>query len=285
MSAELTEVTTRLDSVRQLRAVVTTMRGIAAARAQDGRAKLPAIRTYGEIVSAALADVAGLSPYIPAPVAGGRLAGHRGIILFCAEHGFAGAFSERVLEAALTLAPDALLFVVGSRGTIAAEERRARPALSIPMASHTGAVTITARRVAEALYNRFIAAELDRVDIVLMRSDPGRRPAIEIRQLLPLDLGRFRRARIAGPPMTYLRPELLMEKLVGDYFFAELVEVAMESFASENAARLETMSAARRNIDEVLERLTARERQLRQEAITAELLDIVAGSPTISVRY
>jgi F-type H+-transporting ATPase subunit gamma len=59
----------------------------------------------------------------------------------------------------------------------------------------------------------------------------------------------------------------------------------MESFASENAARLETMSAARRNIDEVLERLTARERQLRQEAITAELLDIVAGSPTISVRY
>ena len=176
MSAEFTEVTTRLDSVRQLRAVVTTMRGIAAARAQDGRAKLPAIRTYGEIVSAALADVAGLSPYIPAPVAGGRLAGHRGIILFCAEHGFAGAFSERVLEAALTLAPDASLFVVGSRGVIAAQERRTRPTLSIHMASHAGAVTTTARRVAEALYDRFITVELDRVDIVLMRSDPGRRP-------------------------------------------------------------------------------------------------------------
>ena len=59
----------------------------------------------------------------------------------------------------------------------------------------------------------------------------------------------------------------------------------MESFASENAARLETMSAARRNIDEVLERLTARERQLRQESITAELLDIAAGSGTTSLPY
>ncbi len=285
MSAELAEVTTRLDSVRQLRAVVTTMRGIAAARAQEGRAKLAAIRAYADIISAALAATAGLLPDTDAPAARGRAVRERGIILFCAEHGFAGAFSERVFEAALSLAPDASLFVVGSRGVIAAEERRTRPALSIPMASHPGAVTLTARRVAEALYDRFITAELDRVDIVLMRSDPGRRPAIEVRQLLPLDLGHFRPAQTAGSPMTYLRPELLMEKLVGEYFFAELVNAAMESFASENAARLETMSAARRNIDEVLEDLTTRERQLRQEAITAELLDIVAGSPTISLRY
>src|SRR6266852_6937242 len=68
------------------------------------------------------------------------------------------------------------MFVVGSRGVIAAEERRIRPALFMPMASHAGAVTITARRLAEALYDRFTAAELDRLDIVLMRSDPGRRP-------------------------------------------------------------------------------------------------------------
>jgi F-type H+-transporting ATPase subunit gamma len=153
----------------------------------------------------------------------------------------------------------------------------------MPTASHSGAVTITARRVADALYDRFVTAELDQVDIVLMRSDPGRRPVIEARQLLPLDLDRFRPAQTTGPPpMTYLQPELLMEKLVGEYFFAELIDAAMESFASENAARLETMSAARRNIDEVLEKLTARQRQLSQEAITEELLDILAGS---SLRY
>ena len=285
MSAELAEVTTRLDSITQLRAVVTALRGIAAARAQEGRAKLAGVRAYAEIVSAALADAAGLLREPDVPAARGRPVRRRGIILFCAEHGFAGAFSERVLEAALAISSDALLFVVGSRGVIAAEERRIRPALSMPMASHSGAVTITARRVAEALYDRFVTAALDRVDIVLMRSDPGRRPVIEARRLLPLDLGRFRPAETASPPMTYLQPELLMEKLVGEYFFAELVDAAMETFASENAARLETMSAARRNIDEVLEGLTTQQRQLRQEAITEELLDIVAGSPTISLRY
>ena len=285
MSAELTEARTRLDSVRELRAVVTALRGIAAARAQEGRSKLIGVRAHAEIVSGALTDAGKLLPDTDAPAARGRPVRHRGIILFCAEHGFAGAFAERILDAALALTPDASMFVVGSRGVIAAEERRIHPALFIPMASHAGAVTVTARRLAEALYDRFIAAELARVDLVLMQSDPGRRPAIEVRQLLPLDLGRFRAKQTAKPPMTYLRPELLMEKLVGEYFFAELVDAAMESFASENAARLETMSAARRNIDEVLERLTARERQLRQESITAELLDIAAGSGTTSLPY
>jgi F-type H+-transporting ATPase subunit gamma len=233
VSAELAEVTTRLESIRQLQAVVTTLRGIAATRAQEGRAKLAGVRAYADIVSAALADAAELLLDTDAPAARGRPAGQRGIILFCAEHGFAGAFSERVLEAALALAPDASLFVVGSRGVIAAEERRTRRALLIPMASHAGAVTVTARRVAEALHDRFIADELAEVDLVLMRSDPGRRAAIEVRQLLPLDMGRFHPAQTARPPMTYLGPELLMEKLVGEYFFAELVDAAMEALPAK----------------------------------------------------
>jgi F-type H+-transporting ATPase subunit gamma len=52
----------------------------------------------------------------------------------------------------------------------------------------------------------------------------------------------------------------------------------MESFASENGARLAAMQSAREKLDERLSDLQALERRLRQEQITGELLEIVTGT-------
>ena len=57
---------------------------------------------------------------------------------------------------------------------------------------------------------------------------------------------------------------------------------AMESFASENGARLATMEAARANIDKKLDDLAQDERQRRQDEITTELLDIVTGAEAVA---
>ena len=52
-----------------------------------------------------------------------------------------------------------------------------------------------------------------------------------------------------------LPPRRLIEQLVGEYVFAELALAALESFASENAARLATMESARVNIEDKLDEL------------------------------
>ena len=51
--------------------------------------------------------------------------------------------------------------------------------------------------------------------------------------------------------------------------------------ASEQAARLASMQAAERNIEERLEEMQAQYRRRRQQAITEELLDVVAGFETL----
>lgn len=53
---------------------------------------------------------------------------------------------------------------------------------------------------------------------------------------------------------------------------------ALESFASENAARLEIMASARLNIDQKLDELSGQERLLRQEQITAEVQEVTSGA-------
>jgi len=65
--------------------------------------------------------------------------------------------------------------------------------------------------------------------------------------------------------------------LLREWFFVELFRVCTESLASEHASRLLAMQAAERYITDRLADLNTVYRQQRQEAITSELLDVVAG--------
>ena len=56
-----------------------------------------------------------------------------------------------------------------------------------------------------------------------------------------------------------------------------------ESFASENASRLQFMQGADHSICDKVEGLTRSSRQLRQEHITSELLEVVAGADAVRV--
>jgi F-type H+-transporting ATPase subunit gamma len=71
--------------------------------------------------------------------------------------------------------------------------------------------------------------------------------------------------------------ERLFAALMRQYFFVSLYRALAESLASENASRLAAMQGAEKNIADRLAELQEQFRQQRQTAITAELLDIVAG--------
>jgi len=145
------------------------------------------------------------------------------------------------------------------------------------MASQADGVSTIARHTADALYAAFLEKRFRRAEVVFSR-DSGGAAGVVRRQLLPLDLHALRVRRKGPPPLTNLEPGRLVERLVAEYVFAELALAALESFASENAARLQNMEAARLNIDQKLEDLSGQERLLRQEEITAEVQDVVAGA-------
>ena len=156
MAERLADIVTQIQNVRQLEAVVTAMRGIAASRAQQGRSLLAGVKAYTDVVSGAIGQALSLVPAdqwttsAPTPSRSGR----RGLILFCAEQGFAGAFSERVLDAVMRDLEGATSFLVGTRGAAVANERGIRPAWTGSLATHVGAIPSFANRLADALYER-----------------------------------------------------------------------------------------------------------------------------------
>ena len=277
MAERLADLAAQIEGVRQLDSVVSAMRGIAASRAQSGRALLPGIDAHARVVSRAIGAALNLSPPDGASTERDRSAG-RGLIVFCAEQGFVGAFSERVLDRVAGEPPGTTILLIGTRGDALARERGMAPAWTSPMASNANAVPGLAGRLADALYERISEDGLASVDVVYSRMADGSGIAIERRSLLPLDYRQFQRPIERRTPLTNLAPAILIQRLAAEYIYAQLCRAAMQAFEAENEARMLAMGSAHINIQRKLEDLGHLERRLRQQEITAEVLELATGA-------
>ncbi len=277
MTERLTDIVAQIQNIRQLEAVVTAMRGIAASRAQKGRSLLAGIEAYTEVISHAIGRALGLLATDEMMTSRATRAGC-GLILFCAEQGFAGAFSERVLDAAAHDLGGTTNLVIGTRGMTVASERGIKIAWTAPMPSHVDAIPGFANRLADALYDYVADGTIATVDIVFSRSTAGGGIDIDRHSLLPIDFARFARPIEPQTPLTTLEPELLLERLAAEYVYAQLCEAAMHAFEAENEARMTAMASAKTNIETKLTALSQRERQVRQDEITTEIVELAAGA-------
>ncbi|MDN3564128.1 FoF1 ATP synthase subunit gamma [Paeniroseomonas aquatica] len=272
MTERLGDIGGRIEGIRQLGAVVNAMRGIAAARARQARDQLAAVDSYAASIAAAIGHALALAP--PAhPSASRKLA----LILFCAEQGFAGAFSERVLDAVGADLATSAVFLIGTRGASVAAERGVAIGWSGAMPSHSPGVPKLADGIAEVIYDRILRGEIDQVDAVFSQWEPGHGTHVERQRLLPFDAARMPYPADSNPPLITLPPDVLLRALTADFVHAQLCKAALHAFAAENEARMTAMASARNQIERRLAELQARQRLVRQEEITAEIIELAAG--------
>ena len=282
MSGKLAEVESRIGTVHQLEAVISAMRGAAAARSREARSRLDGIRAYAAAIGGAIGQALALAPDPDPQPRQSRSPQRHVLIVLCSEQGFAGSFNERVLDAAehhLEAAGSELL-VAGDRGAMVAAERGFVFDWSAPMVTHVEEVPRLAGEISDVLYSRLEKDQVTRVTVI--HAVPGPSASIEIveRALLPFDFARFKVVPRSIPPITTSPPEQLLVQLADEYVYAELCEEVMLSFAAENEARMAAMIAARSNVARKLDELVASFRRLRQEEITGEIIELSAGSIT-----
>jgi len=270
---QLANLRSRIGSLRELRNVIHAMRGLAVARVQQAQAALAGTRIYCLTVVSAIGRAALLLHGHESVGGRGDEPGHGITIVICSEHGFVGAYNERVIgklqEAG---ASGREIGIVGRRGANLARELGIEFAWELPMATHVSGVGAVARRIVGRLKNA------DIVTVISSFYRTGGRFEIAQRPVLPLDPRLLESGKAGSVPLHHLEPLHLLADLGGEYVLAEILHAIMEAMASENMARLSVMRAAEDNISDKLAGLGARERVLRQEEITSELLDIVTGA-------
>jgi F-type H+-transporting ATPase subunit gamma len=276
----LSKIQSDIGSMDGLLDIVGAMRSLAGMRVQESQHALPGIRSYADSMATAIGSALLLMPQPVTEAHQGH--GRRTVILCMAEHGFVGGFNERMLAAAdATLNPSDMLFVLGSRGAALAYERGRKIAWTRPMATRLAGAPDAVNSLTSELYARIARGEIARVEVMFARYRQGAASTIEHRLLLPLDTPSLAAKSARQVPLHNFAPRPLLEKLMADYVFALLTEAAVESIASENAARFAAMESAHDNVSKKLAGLQENARQARQTEITSELLDLMTGAEAL----
>jgi F-type H+-transporting ATPase subunit gamma len=276
VTERLAETTRRIANLHQLEAVVTAMRGISASRAHQARSLLPGLRAHTLVVAGAIGQALSLAPDTPQPLT--RRTRRGAVIVFCADQGFVGAFNERMLDAAASGAAGKDIFLIGARGVALAGDQGIALAWHTSTVPHPSLVATLAGRITDALYKWLSDQAGHLVEVIVPTWSAAGGVVAERRSLLPFDYRRFAVPISCQSPLITLPPATLLARLAEEYVFAELCEAALTAFSAENEARVAAMLAAKSNLENMGFELQALERQIRQEEITAEVLELRLGA-------
>lgn len=277
----------RIDTTRDLRGIVRTMKSLSAVSIRQYEQAVTALRDYRRTIDRGLQVVLGAEDARPlgATAADGRTAA----VIFGSDHGLCGRFNQDIVRFALERLDargierrEARFVVAGLRAAVRLEAEGVRPSPALALAGAVEGLDETARTLLLEIDAARAEQGVERVLVFYNRRSAGATAKPQAIQLLPLEprwvahLARRPWPSRRLPGFTLPREELLAA-LVRQHLFISLFRAGAESAASEHATRLAAMQAAERNIDEHLDEMNGAYRQRRQALITEELLDVVAG--------
>jgi len=279
--AELRELQRKLDSTESLREIVNAMRNLAAIYVRRAEGTVEAIRPYGETVQTAL-HVA-----LDRLGAGGLRAreGRTVALVFGSDQGLCGAYNERIVRAAVefteTRGGTVDVIAVGQRGSNILSLRGVEPILTAPAPTSLEGIESQVAELAADAFEAYSRVRGSEMFFIYSAYEGMGRFRENVRSVLPPrreQLERPPEGRFRYEPILTAPPADLVVRLSEEYFFIELYRALLESHASENGARLASMTAASSNIEENLTELRKDYQSARQDAITQELLDVVGGA-------
>lgn len=238
------------------------------------------------------ADLQIESPYVKA-----RELKRVAIVVFSSNTSLCGAFNANVIKMLMqtlgeyrTLGQDnILIFPVGKKVDEAVKRMGFHPQEISPTLSDKPSYQ-EAAALAHQLMEMYVAGEVDRVELIYHHFKSVGVQILLRETYLPIDLTRAmeedeqeqqqkEEAReVVNDYIVEPSPEELIAQLIPTVLSQKLFTAAMDSNASEHAARTLAMQVATDNANELIQDLTKQYNKSRQQAITNELLDIVGGS-------
>jgi F-type H+-transporting ATPase subunit gamma len=272
----------------ELQSVVKTMKALAGVNIRQCERAAEAVAQYSRAIEQGLRIALGRIPAVAVtPQRAER--SPVGAIVFGSDQGMCGQLNDRVVDYATRALrklgyrhKDQSIVAVGMRAAAQLESagRIAEGTVEVPssVAGINTAVEEVLHRIEEWHFSRGIQT------VVLFYARPvsGAWYRIHGQRLLPVDEEWINSIK-ARPwpshmiPMFTMGEMQLFQALIREYLFVSLFRALADSLASENASRLASMQVAERNIEERLRALTTESQQLRQTAITSELLEIVSA--------
>jgi F-type H+-transporting ATPase subunit gamma len=282
--ASLKDIRRRIRATKSMQQIFKALEMVSAAKLRRAQQRAQASTPYAEKITQMLANLAGAASELDHPLFKAREVRTTALVVITADRGFAGAYTTAILrhaEARLREAPKGAiqLVVVGKKGRDYLR-RRGYPILSAHADLPGEASLDFARQLTQELTDRFIAGEVDRVELMYSHFVNAMVRRIRTEVFLPVGGQDGAEAKDRG---TIFEPdaETLFAELLPRYATAKLYAALADALASEHSARMVAMGSARKNAGELVDSLTLTRNRLRQAAITREIAELVGGAEAL----
>lgn len=277
----------KISTIENLKSVVRTMKSLSAVSIRQYETAEAAIAEYHRTIELGFQVVLRVNPQIAKPT---KDRGEPvGVIVFGSDYGLCGRFNTLVAGFALSgldaegIAHDGChCLAIGTRVMEKLEARGLRPQQCFRLPSTVNGLADFANALILEIDKWREQNECERTLMFYNRRETMQRTAPRMARLLPIDQ-RYLNAlahhpwEARGLPTFSMDADVLLSALLRQHLFMSIFRAGAESLAAEHAARLASMQSAERNIAEKLDEMNAEYRRIRQNAITAEIQDIVAG--------
>jgi alternate F1F0 ATPase F1 subunit gamma len=269
----------RVKTFEDIHDIVNAMKAYAGLNIRKTEQYISTVRTFEQNVFYALAGLIAGFPVMTIPE---QSEGRRVLIVFGSDQGLCGAYNDRLAEAVSKVlkAGDAL-FIVGRRLKSAVERKELRIADFTESAVSVEGIRDKMETLLVKI--RAVYSEADFFNLaVVFTSIIENRAEIIIDRILPPDMKKIRNVEVPlKRPLLYLNPDVLFEKLVREILYISVYRCYIEAIRSENWHRIRSMESASENITKNITDIEVSRKYLRQEEITAEILEILGGSRLI----
>ena len=295
--ASLKEVKTRINSVKSTRKITSAMKMVASAKLHKAQGAIENMLPYQKKLNKILTTFLSADLPIESPYVQEREVKRVAIVVFSSNTSLCGAFNANVIKMMMqtigefrTLGQDnILIFPVGKKVDEAAKRMGFKPQ-EVSSTLSDKPTYQEAAELAHRLMDLYVAGEVDRVEIIYHHFKSMGVQILLRETYLPINLTNVvseedreneeevQENEIANDYIIEPNAEELIASLIPTVLSQKIFTAAVDSNASEHAARTLAMQVATDNANELIQDLTKQYNKSRQQAITNELLDIVGGS-------
>ena len=288
--ANLKEVRTRIESVNSTKQITSAMKMVAASKLRKSQNAIMSLRPYAEKFSEmlALTTVNGQQSTVFAEV---REDGKILIIPLSSNKGLCGVFNANVIRATMNLIKEEYqelydndrvdILCIGSK----VEETLKFKKYNV-VGNHNELLDDltydNAAVFAERLMKDFEDKKYDKIVFVYNQFKNAATQILVTEQFLPMS---SQQSEVIGQSDTdfIFQPnkEEILGTMIPKSLKLQVYKILLDSFASEQGARMISMTQATDNATELLKELNLTYNKARQSAITNELVEIVSGADAL----
>lgn len=265
MGADIKALKGRIRSVDSTLHLTRAMGLVASSKMRRANEAMNSSREYAAAFGKAIAQLTGSPECANSPFLAQRSGGVTRLIVIAGDRGLAGGYNANVFRMVNAM-EGADILPIGKRAC----DRFGEGYASSETFSQQDAEMLS-RRLCEA----FAAGAFDRLGILYTRYVSMMAQEPTITWVLPLT-----KPEGGGTASVLFEPDerTVLDAVVLNYVAGCIVHAVRESFASEVAARRMAMDSAGKNAQTMIDDLQLQYNRARQNAITQEITEIVAGS-------